>query len=217
MNACFAWSDYRQIPLASYGLAAASVGFGAQMIVNGPLVLWWGKDQLSWAHYLILGPVCAVAQTLGKIAAVWLLLKIRPAGSPRICARYGLLVGLGFTLTEIAFLYFPAAWRQIPLGYLSLWERISVSGFHIYSAGLAALALALGRRGRWLILFVVAIHSLMDSIAPAGMSLGWPLYGLEAFISALAIMTWGVFLFAARPELLRRQWGFSEEETTDAK
>jgi hypothetical protein len=197
LNSCFARTDYRELPLASYGLVAASVGFGLQAIVNGPLVLWWGMDNLTGWHGVVLGPVCAVAQTCGKWAAIMLLLQANPAATRQALARRGLLVGLGFTVTEIALLYFPVAWSGAALGWLSLWERVGVSMFHIYSAGLVALAIGSGRRG--LIVVVLVIHGAMDALALATPPLQFSLEALEATVSVLAILTWVAFLVAARP------------------
>jgi len=200
LNGCFAWSDYRDLPLASYGLVAVSVGLGVQNLVLGSLVLWWGgRANWSWAHGLAIGPICALAQTFGKWAAIALLLKIRPAPSWLGQIRYGLLVGLGFTIYEIAIVYFPAAWAQAALGHIAVWERISVSTFHIYSTGLVALALW-SRRPR-LIVFVVATHSIMDWLAVATRSLQLPLNTVEVIFTVIAVITWGAFLFAARAAL----------------
>lgn len=197
LNCCFALSDYRDLPLASYGLVGVSVGLGVQNIVLGSLILWWGaRANWSWAHGLVIGPVCALAQTFGKWAAIVMLLKMRSAPSRLGQIRYGLLVGLGFTIYEIAIVYSPAAWAQAVLGHIAVWERVSVSMFHIYSAGLVALALWSGRRQ--LLVFVVAVHSAMDWLAVATPSLQLPLAAVEVAFSVLAAVTWAAFLFAAR-------------------
>jgi len=197
-NPCFRWLDYREMPLASYGLVAVSVGLGLQNLVLGPLVLWGGGVvNLSWAHGLIGGPVCALAQTLGKWAAIVLLLKVRPAPTRYDQARYGLLVGLGFTVYEIAILYTPVAWATAALGFLSVWERTSVSVFHVYSAGLVALALWSKRP--WLVGLVVVLHSLMDGLAIATRPLHLSFTTVEVVVSALAALTWGAFVLAVWP------------------
>lgn len=197
LNGCFAGSNYRELPLASYGLLAVSLGLGLQNLVLSPLALCWGgRGNWSWAHGLVIGPVCGMAQTFGKWAAIVLLLKVRPAPSRLSQIRQGLFVGLGFTLYEIAIVFFPAAWAQAVLGHVAVWERVSVSLFHIYSAGLVALALWSGRRR--LIVFVVAMHSVMDWLAVAARSLQLSFNTVELIISVLAVMTWGAFLLAAR-------------------
>jgi len=197
LNGCFAWSDYREMSLASYGLVAVSVGLGIQNLVLGSLILWWGgMSNWSWAHGLVIGPVCALAQTFGKWAAIVMLLKMRPVASRLGQIRYGLFVGLGFTIYEIAIVYSPAAWAHAVLGYIAVWERVSVSMFHVYSTGLVALALWSGRRQ--LIVFVVAIHSVMDWLVVATPSLQVSFTTVEVVFSVLAAMTWGAFLFAAR-------------------
>lgn len=197
LNGCFTWSDYRLIYLTSYGLVAASAGFLVQTIINGPLVLWWGMGNLSWLHHLLLAPVAAIAQTFGRVVAIILLLNVRPTSVRLNYARYGLFVGLGFTVAEIAMFYVQVVWAEAPWSWLGLCERVSASMFHIYAAGLVALALW-SKRAR-LIMLVVAIHALMDFLAGTG---GWPnlsIYGLETIFSILALVTWWIFLFAARP------------------
>jgi hypothetical protein len=197
LNFCFRWSDFREISLAGYGLVAFSIGMGVQSIILGPLVWWWGgRNNLTWAHGFIVGPICALAQTFGKWAAIVLLRKVRPAASPLRQLRQGLLVGLGFTVYEVAIVFLPAAWTRVTLGQIAVWERVSVSLFHIYSAGLVALALWSGRR--WLIVFVVAMHSAMDWLAVATRSLSLSFQTVEIMFSILAVITWGTFLLAAR-------------------
>ena len=204
LNYCFSWSDLSKLCLASYGLAALSVGMGLQSAVLLPLVLWWNGPILHvgpgadwpWTFGLIVGPVCAVAQTFGKWTAIILLLKVRPAASRLAQIQYGLLVGLGFTVCEIAIVYLPAMLSQAVLGYTSVWERGSVSVFHIYSAGL--LAAAMWSRRYSLIVLVVALHSIMDGLAVATRSLQLSFSTVEVIFSVLAAITWGVFLLAAR-------------------
>lgn len=198
LNPGFRWPHCRELPLASYGLVAVSVGLGLQNLVLGPLVLWWGGlPNVSWAHGLVAGPVCALAQTFGKWAAIVLLLKVRPAPTRGDQARYGLLVGLGFALYEIAILYAPVAWNTATLGVLSVWERTSVSVFHVYSAGLVALAL--WSRRPWLVVLVVVLHGLMDGLAVATRPLHLSFTTVELVFSALAALAWGAFLGAGSP------------------
>ncbi len=202
LNPCFGWMDYRLLFLASYGLVATSAGFGVQAVIAVPLVAWWGgMEHLSWVHGLALGPLCGAAQTFGKWAAILLLLKVRPGADRAGCIRFGLLVGLGFTLTEIAALYFPAAWAQATLGWLSLWERTSVSVFHIYSAGLVALAVCSKRH--WLTAFVVLTHGVMDGLVVAVRPLQIPFETLEMICSILAVLTWAIFLMAVHAPPVR--------------
>lgn len=196
LNNCIRWSDYRFISVTSYGCLAAGTGFAVQAVVNGPLVMWWGLHNLFLIQSLVLASVAAAAQTFGKWAALRLLWKIRPASSHLACARDGLLIGLGFTILEIALLYLSVAWADAPVGHLSVWERVSASVFHVYSAGLVAIAL--WSRRYWLIAFVVAIHTLIDFLAGAGGSLHMSFYALEIIFSMLAVVVWGVFLLEAR-------------------
>lgn len=204
LNHCFAWSGFQKLSLASYGLVAVSVGLGLQGIALLPLVLWWDGPMLHlgpgtnwpWTHGLVIGPVCAVAQTFGKWTALVLLLKVRPATSRLAQIQYGLLVGLGFTIYEIAIVYLPVTLSQSALGYMSVWERGSVSVFHIYSTGLVALAMWSRRYS--LIVLVLALHSTMDGLAVATRSLQLPFSTVEVIFSVIAAITWGVFLLAAR-------------------
>lgn len=197
LNGSFAWSDYRFMELASFGLAAAGIGFLLQAIVNRPLVALWGADSLSWMHHLVLAPVAALAQTFGKGAAILLLLRARPVPHAVGAARYGLLVGLGFTVTEIANIYFSITWAQIPLtSYLGVWERASSSMFHIYSAGLVALALWWRRHA--LILLVLAVHAASDFLAGVSAALPFSIYELEAIFSLCSVLVWATFLLFAR-------------------
>lgn len=196
LNGTFHWTDYRTLHLAGFGLAAASLGFGVQALVNGPLVLWWGLKHLSGLQQLTLGSVCGIAQTFGKWGALVLLLKSTPAGDTRSRIVQGLLVGLGFAVVEVCMIGVPAIWNQIPLSPLSLWERASATLFHIYSGGLVALAIAVRRF--WPILLCIVLHALMDSVA-VGLAapLRWNLTGMESFFSAAAVVTWIAFLLSA--------------------
>jgi hypothetical protein len=195
LNNWFALSDLKMLSLASFGVIAAGIGFAVQSLINGPLVLWWGSH-LTWRHHIVLGSVAAGAQTFGKWFALSLLFKVRPASSPAEVLRRGLLLGLGFFIWELTLIYFSVAWAQAAVSYLSLWERCSVAMFHIYSAGLVAIALQSKRY--WLIVLVVVIHAFTDFLAGAGGTLGFSLYGLETTFSACAVLVWAVFLIAGR-------------------
>jgi hypothetical protein len=193
-NRCVACSDYRRIALAAFGVLAG-IGFSVQFLINKPLMLWWG-DHLSWPHHLLLASVAAAAQTFGKWFALSILLKARPATSCSQYLRSGVMVGLGFTILEITLLYFGAAWRLVPLDYLGLWERASASLFHVYSAGVVAIAIG-ARRYRF-ILVVFALHAFMDFLAGAGGTFGISLYGLESLFSSIGIVMWVICLLAVR-------------------
>ena len=196
LNHQFAWADYLRLPAATYGFLAAIVGFTVQEAINGPLVRLW-SDGLKWQHHLLLGPAAAGAQTFGKCFALAILLGIRPeaAGSDRL--RPGLLVGLGFTVYEIALIYSNmASAQQAVVGYGSLCERASASLFHIYSGGLLALALTSGRW--WPVVLVFAVHAWSDFLAGAGVSLGFSVAALEWAFGLWAVALWVVFLFASR-------------------
>lgn len=197
LNKLFAWSNYRDISLASFGILATGIGFPIQGLINGPLMLWWGNN-LGWPHHAVLGSVAAAAQTFGKWFALSVLLKVRRSPLPSEFLRCGLWVGLGFTVLEITMLYFRVAWAQISVDYLAIWERASASMFHIYSAGL--IAAAMRSRRYQLILLVVGIHALMDFLAGAGGTLGISTFGLEGIFSVLAIFVWLIFLFAVRSD-----------------
>lgn len=189
LNPCFAWSDYELVASASFGLIAAGLGFLLQATVNGPLIFWWGPDQLTWCHHLVLGPVAAVAQTIGKGAAVWLLLNVKASSDRCGYARHGLLVGLGFTALEITLIYFSVTWAQTPLeSYLGVWERASSSVFHIYSSALLGLAFWSSRYV--LVVPVLAVHASTDFLAGAAQSLPLLIYALQTVFSVSAICVW---------------------------
>ena len=135
-------------------------------------------------------------QTFGKWAAIVLLLQVRPAPTRCDQALYGLLV-VGFTLYEIAIIYAPVAWKKAALGYLSAWERTSVSVLHIYSAGLVALALWSKRP--WLVVLVVVLHAAMDGLAVATRRLHPPFTTVEIAFSVLAALAWGAFVLTTSP------------------
>lgn len=188
LNPHFAWSDYRRTALAAFGLLAAT-GFLIQAVINGPLLLWWGS-KLVWPQHFVLASVAAAGQTFGKWLALSALFRIKPPSSMSDRFRCGLLVGLGFTVYEITFLYFGATWKQIPIDYLALWERASASLFHICSGGL--IAIGIGWRRYWPIVLVFGVHTLMDFLAGAGGGFGFSLSGLECVFSACAIVAWVV-------------------------
>ena len=115
----------------------------------------------------------------------------------RSYARCGLYVGLGFVISEIVLIYFSWAWGYSPGNTIQwsflvgVWERASAAMFHIYSAGLIAVALW-ARRYWWFCVFVITIHALTDF--PAGARIPTPIYAFEATISVCAIFTWLTFL-----------------------
>jgi hypothetical protein len=195
LNCFITRTNHRLLVLTSLGVLAVGVGFSIQSLINTPLVLWWAGD-LTWEHHLALGFVAAMAQTFGKWFAITLLLKIRPASRASSVLRYGLLVGFGFALVEIPIVHFQAAWSQIPVDYLSIWERSSSSLFHIYTTGLIGFAIATHRF--WPIGTVVIIHAWTDFLAGAGGTLGISLYNLESIFSVCAILTWIGFVLAGR-------------------
>lgn len=193
LNNCFHWRDYRHISWAAFGFIAIGIGFGLQGLINGPLVQFWGAERLSWKHHLFLGTVAAIAQTAGKVAAIHLLFRVASCHAPAGAARDGLLVGLGVTLTEIAFIFFALELSQGPLEFgLALWERASSSMFHLYSSGLLAWAIWQSRYG--VMGLVVGVHGLTDFLAGAHEPLGISLLTLEIIISVCALCLWIFFL-----------------------
>jgi len=145
---------------------AAIVGFAIQDAINGPLVRYW-RTGPGWVHHVVLGPIAAVAQTLGKCFALGSLFDMRPQATASARLRLGLLVGPGFAVYEISLIYFNMASLQTAVvGYGGLCERASASGFHIYSGGL--LALALSRGHYWPLVLVVTLHAWNDFLAGAG-------------------------------------------------
>jgi hypothetical protein len=209
LNHQFAWADYLKLPAATYGVLAAIVAFTVQDAINGPLVRYWSNG-LTWQHHLLLGPVAAGAQTLGKCFALVVLFTVRPQASLSDWLRLGLLVGLGFTVYEISLIYSGmASAQQAVVSYGGLCERASASVFHIYSGGLLALALATGRS--WPLALVLAVHAWSDFLAGAGVSLGFSVAALEWGFGMWALALWVVFLVASRSKGARRISGYPAE------
>jgi len=141
--------------------------------------------------------VAGGAQTFGKCFALAILFMSRPQASSSDRLRLGLLTGLGFTVYEIALIFFSmASAQQTVVGYGGLCERASASVFHIYSGGLLALAFASGRC--WPLVLVFVVHGWSDFLAGAGVSLGFSVSALEWAFGMWAVILWAVFLFADR-------------------
>lgn len=188
--------DLRSVLWAGYGTFAMLAGFNVQGLLNGGLLRTTPPDQRGLALSLALGAGAALSQTLGK----WLLIRLvnrihRPRARVDVLAA-GLAVGLGFGLSEVLFIgtqVIQAGSAITGLGVIGIWERCAAVGFHVYSAGLLALGIALG--ASWPLLLVLLAHTLDDFLAGAAGTgqLAIPAVALEAVFSAVAVALWAVF------------------------
>lgn len=180
----------------SYGVLASLLGFGLQGIFNGVPVFFWEHKNLIWIHHIYLGSMAAICQTIGKIIIICLLVKIRRDSDLNRTIRYGLCVGLGFTIAEIMLIIDYAIINKDQLTEIFLWERTSSSMFHIYSA--AIIAISINARKYGLMIIPLAIHALSDWMAGAYTSKSlfqFSIETLESIFSLFAIATWFTFLF----------------------
>jgi len=189
-------------PWLGYGILAAYFGFALQGELNGEIVRRLGSPR--WWGIAALGLGAAGSQTLGK----WILLrftgKMGALDGPVRALATGLGVGLGFGLTEVVILGENQIVQQVAITgfpWIGIWERAVAIGLHVYSG--AALAIGLYER-RWVpLLIVLAVHSLVDTVAGA-FSEGLftvPVIGLEVFFTAMTILL-GLYYGRLRGRLL---------------
>lgn len=191
----------RRLVWAGYGLFAMLAGFNLQGLVNGSIARAFPPAERGLLVYLALGIGAGACQTFGK----WLMVRVidrvhAPTGRVAVVAA-GLAVGLGFGLGEVLFIggqILQSGTAISGIGAIGIWERTSAVGFHIYSSGLIAIGIALGRW--WPILFVLALHSVEDWLAGAVGSgvLRVDHVALETFYSVATISVWVLFRRAAR-------------------
>lgn len=180
-----------------YGVLALLIGFGLQGIMNGgaSLLLRLDPKHLTWQHHLYFGPMAGLCQTLGKIATLKLMFAVYgPPDSVKPAVRMGLLVGLGFTLAELALLGIGMMFQSQPVMLaMAVWERASASLFHVYSTAVVALGLVLRRYG-WVAL-VIGLHGALDWFAgSAPSSFAMPVVQIELVVFLMAAMMWCIFL-----------------------
>jgi hypothetical protein len=192
--------DLRAIaPYLGFGGIGCVLAFVLQGIVNPLLARSVGPAPLGAGSFLLLGIGAAVCQTLGKWGVVQGLdLLLRPT-SPRAVLALGLGVGLGFAGTEIVVIGQQTIGSEAaltPPALLSLWERASAGGFHVYSGALIAIGVV-RRKLAW-IAVVVLLHSLLDGLAGAvGAGLvPLPLPAIETVFLLVAIASWAIYLRA---------------------
>ena len=192
--------DVRAVaPYLGFGGIGCVIAFVLQGIVNPMITRWIEPPPFGAGSYLLLGIGAAVCQTIGKWGAVQGLdLMLRPT-SPRAVLALGLGVGLGFAGTEIVVIgqqTIGAETALAPPALLSLWERASAGGFHVYSGALVAIGVVRRKLG-WIAL-VVLLHSLLDWLAGAvGANLvPLPLPAIEGIFLLVAIATWAIYLRA---------------------
>jgi hypothetical protein len=192
--------DLRMIaPYLGFGGIGCVIAFVLQGIVNPMVARAVGSPPLGAGSFLLLGVGAAVCQTIGKWGAIQGLdLLLRPT-SPRAVLALGLGVGLGFAGTEIVVIGQQTIGSEAalaPPALLSLWERASAGGFHVYSGALVAIGVVRRKLG-WIAL-VIVLHSLLDWLAGAvGAGLvPLPLPAIESIFLAVAIATWAIYLRA---------------------
>lgn len=169
-----------------------------QSLVNGLLIFKIVGASAGWKAHLLYGPGAAVCQTLGKLAFIALILRVRPPLTSHKVLAAGTMVGLGFAIMEILVLGGNiVATETIVSGWSGVVERGIAALFHIFSAGLIAIG---WHRRRWLpIAAVLLSHAVTDFFAgAAGAGLALPLEILESLFLIVAILTWLGFRFARR-------------------
>lgn len=191
----------RTLLWAGYGTFAMLAAFNLQGLVNGSIVRAVPAAERGVLVYLLLGAGAGLCQTFGK----WLLIRVlnrvhRPVLRADVLAA-GLAVGLGFGLSEVLFIGGQVIQAQTPitgLGLIGIWERTAAVGFHVYSAGLIAIGIALGRA--WPVVVVLVVHSLEDWLAGAVSTgnLHVPIVLLETIYTAATLLLWALFRRTAR-------------------
>jgi len=191
----------RTLLWAGYGTFAMLAAFNLQGLVNGSIVRAVPAAERGVLIYLVLGIGAGACQTFGK----WLMVRVlgrvhRPTRRADLLAT-GLAVGLGFGLSEVLFIGGQVIAAGTPitgLGLIGIWERTAAVGFHVYSAGLIAIAIALGRW--WPLVLVLVVHSLEDWLAGAVGAgvMHVPIVLLETIYTAATLLLWVLFRRAAR-------------------
>ena len=191
----------RTLLWAGYGTFAMLAGFNLQGFLNGGIARSVPAADRDLLFYLALGAGAGLCQTLGK----WLMIRVvnrvhRPTARVDVLAA-GLAVGLGFGLSEVLFIgvqVIQAGTVITGLGLIGIWERCAAVGFHVYSAGLLAIGIALGQT--WPLLVVLLVHSLEDWLAGAVSTghLAVPGVLLEIVYTAATVLLWALFRRAAR-------------------
>jgi len=186
---------FKTLFLFSFGFLAVAIGFGGQSVVNGILVYLIGPENITWIHHLILAPVAAFFQTAGKILIILFILRIFGEINYNKYIVYSLIIGFGFTITEIVFIGSQLISSEYILtGYLGVWERSISSMFHIYSTVL--LAIGLREKKYFFIIIVLAVHAITDFIAGIGSTIPVSIYMLETIFSVFAMLIWVIFLIS---------------------
>lgn len=196
-----ALSGWRGGRIAGYGGLAFFIGMGFQSVINGSLMLWWGRDRLTAIQILSLAGIGALCQSLGKLlmveAASGGSLPQNAMGVQLIDA--GLWVGVGFALAEIAMISTQVIVMEQPLGsLLGVWERTSSALFHVASSGVLGIAL-LTRRASYMA-FVLLIHVLTDSFSAMSLPSIWT---TELLFTLCAVLM-SVMFFWLRSQLRDR-------------
>ncbi|MEE3326704.1 MAG: hypothetical protein VX252_05190, partial [Myxococcota bacterium] len=171
-----------------YGVAGCFLAFIIQGSVNGGLLDLFAHHGPGIAGYLLLGAGAGICQLFGKWLGLFVLLHQAHVSDRVEVIALGLGVGLGFALAEIVVIGQGMIVRLAaldPPALLSLLERFSAGGFHVYSGALIAIAIVT-RRLHW-ILWVFILHTLVDWLAGAqGHAMHLPVIGLEVIFLIVA-------------------------------
>ncbi|HON56548.1 MAG TPA: DUF5808 domain-containing protein [bacterium] len=181
----------------SYGILACFIGFGFQQIFNGIPILIIKMKNIKWYYHIYFAAMAAVCQTFGKFAVILLLMKLYDSKNTII--KFGLLVGLGFTITEISLITVTIIFNKLPfssISYLGIFERTAASIFHIYTAGLIAFGL-IKRTYKYLILIII-LHSLLDFLAGTYRHFNIPVNTLEIIVFAISFFILVIFAFTLK-------------------
>ncbi|MCH2171883.1 hypothetical protein MK489_13950 [Myxococcota bacterium] len=151
-----------------FGIASCLFAFFLQQIVNGDVFRRVAGNDPDFGGYFLLGLGAAVCQVFGKWAALLLVLRRSQGRARHDIISMGLGVGLGFAMAEIVVIGQGLIARSAaltPPALLSLMERFSAGGFHVYSGAAIAIAIAT-RRIRWIV-GILMLHTVADGLAGA--------------------------------------------------
>lgn len=183
-----------------FGIAGCLLAFSLQGFVNGDVLRRFTGSEPGLGGYFLLAAGAAICQVFGKWVALLVVLQgAHRRSAPEIIAL-GLGVGLGFAAAEIVVIGQGMIARSVvldPPAFLSLMERFSAGGFHVYSGALIAISVATRRLG-WVVA-VFALHSVADWFAGAqGHAMHQSQILLELFFLVLTGISWWLYDRARR-------------------
>jgi len=186
----------------SYGILACFIGFGLQQIFNGIPILIIKMENVKWYYHIYFGAMAGVCQSFGKFVVILLLMKL--CEKKNTILKLGLLVGLGFTISEISVITLTMIFKKVSfsLSYLSVFERTSASIFHIYTGGLIAIGL-IKQTNKYLV-SVILIHWVLDFMAGAFQHFKISVYLLEIIFFTISIFVFAIYVFCLQNTVLKR-------------